>query len=760
MKYRYSIVIPARNAEATIEYTLEALVSQSIPRSFYEIIVVDDGSDDQTADRSRAYADTVIQQSHAGPAAARNRGVDASDGEIIVFTDSDCIPQENWLERLTEPFSDPDVVAVKGAYKTSQRGIVPRFAQIEFEERYTKLRRYDRIDFVDTYSAAVLRSAFIEIGGFDPRFPKADNEDVDFSYKLAARGYLMKFIPEAIVHHRHPRSIGTYLRTKFKRAYWRAMVYRRHPAKLLADSYTPQLLKLQTCIALFIPVSLIMGIFISVFRWLFLILLCAYILSSIPLIRTAIRFDRRIWLIALPLAFLRGLALALGAIVGGLSHRHKDLLIPTLLVGADILALIGALLCAFYLRAGLLQDIFTPFVHDLRTYLTPLPLVLILWLGSFAYLNLYATRVHTTPFIEFLNVLKASILSLLLLMSFSFLTKFDYSRFLVLFFFFSVVPFTVLFRSGVRTIQKRLLRGGYRTVRCLIVGTGETANALIKHLSALSFLGYKTVGRVGPKPDDLHDDIPWIGPNVDIGTLITRYGIDEVYLADMSLSPVETMALAVSCDSAGASCKVLSGFSQMLDDRKELGDMTHIPMVDLSKARFGLIQSALKRMMDLLIASILFLGGSPFLLSGLILVRIKHRGPLFATEDRVGIGGHIFHTYRLSIAGNDIISLLLLKSGLDRLPRLIAVLRGEMSLVGTRGEPPEAVADNPPWERLFLEVKPGLSGLWLVGRAGDLPIASDEEYDFYYLRNRSLLLDIVILIRTLPALWRTERMVD
>jgi lipopolysaccharide/colanic/teichoic acid biosynthesis glycosyltransferase len=83
-----------------------------------------------------------------------------------------------------------------------------------------------------------------------------------------------------------------------------------------------------------------------------------------------------------------------------------------------------------------------------------------------------------------------------------------------------------------------------------------------------------------------------------------------------------------------------------------------------------------------------------------------------------------------------------------------------MSLVGTRGEPPEAVADNPPWERLFLEVKPGLSGLWLVGRAGDLPIASDEEYDFYYLRNRSLLLDIVILIRTLPALWRTERMVD
>lgn len=755
-----SVIIPAYNAESTLGETLFALQHQSLSRSSYEIIVVDDGSDDHTARIARASADRAITQEHAGPAAARNKGAEMAKGDILVFTDSDCVPFPDWLEKLCASFSNHEVVAIKGAYHTRQRSLVARFAQVEFEERYTKLSKYHRIDFVDSYSAAIRRSAFLEVGGFDVRFPKANNEDVDLSYKLAARGSLMQFAPTAKVSHRHPDSLKRYLRTKFFRAYWRAMVYRRHPAKLFADSYTPQLLKLQIVLAPLLLVLLFLGLCHIIPFWTTLAMLALFAACAFPLGKAACAHDRGVLPLVLPLTFVRAFALAAGAIVGGLSHRRRDLLIPLLLLLADSLALLSSLLGAFYLRSNLLQGVFTAFAHDLSIYLRPFPIVLLLWLGSFAYLNLYAVRVHTTPFVEFLGVLKGSVLSLLVIMSLSFLAKFDYSRFLVLVFFVLVVPFTAMFRSLVRTVQKRLLREGYRTIRCLVVGTGETAQTLLNKMLLYPALGYKPIGIVSSSPPDDKKElpVPWVGKNDDVPSVANRYGIDEVFLADPSLSPIETMALALACDSVGASCKVLSGFSPIIAGRDGAASLSNLPMVDLSRARFGPLQVLTKRIMDLVLSSLTLLVMGPLFMVLLLLQWARRIRPLLTIEERVGRSGHLFRTSKLTTSSKpSVIDRLIQRSGMDSLPRLLVVARGEMSLVGPRGEPPQDVAENPPWERLFLEVKPGLTGLWLVGRTGEIPGATDEEYDFYYLRNRSLLLDLVLLLRTLPALWRTGR---
>jgi lipopolysaccharide/colanic/teichoic acid biosynthesis glycosyltransferase len=91
------------------------------------------------------------------------------------------------------------------------------------------------------------------------------------------------------------------------------------------------------------------------------------------------------------------------------------------------------------------------------------------------------------------------------------------------------------------------------------------------------------------------------------------------------------------------------------------------------------------------------------------------------------------------------------KTSLDELPQLINVLRGDMSMVGPRPEMPFIVDKYEEWQRRRLDVKPGITGLWQIVGRKDLPLYLNLEYDFYYIRNQSLLLDLMILIKTIPA---------
>jgi lipopolysaccharide/colanic/teichoic acid biosynthesis glycosyltransferase/GT2 family glycosyltransferase len=254
-----SIIVPAYNAESTLSDCLFALTKQTIPLSDYEIIVVDDGSTDRTPEIAQQFPITYIREENQGPAMARNLGAQNAQGEIILFTDSDCIPEPDWIEKMLVPFkTEPDVVGVKGVYLTQQKQLAARFAQAEFEERYERLKKYQYIDFVDSYSAGFKRDVFLSVGGFDPQFAVANNEDVELSYKLAQQNYKMVFQPEAKVSHLHADTFYDYLYLKLTRAYWRMLAYRRHLGKIAKDSYTPQTLKLQV-ILIFLSILSLLG---------------------------------------------------------------------------------------------------------------------------------------------------------------------------------------------------------------------------------------------------------------------------------------------------------------------------------------------------------------------------------------------------------------------------------------------------------------------------------------------------------------------
>lgn len=311
-----SIVVPAFNAAGRITPCLQALCQQAGPWNA-EILVVNDGSSDNTAEVVGRFSQVrLINQANAGPASARNRGAFEATGAIVVFTDDDCVPVPGWLDAMLKPFADPEIVATKGVYRTCQKELVARFVQTEYEDRYRLMKKSDSIDFVDTYSAAFRRDHFLEMNGFDPQFPLACAEDAELSYRMAARGWKMRFVPEAVVYHKHPQTLSEYLRKKYKFAFWRVVALHSNPQKALKDSHTPQLMKLQL---LFIPALLVAAVVglserLSVFSLAIVVL--AFFLSTLPFVLRVLNKDPSVALASPLLLATRSGAQLLGVAAG------------------------------------------------------------------------------------------------------------------------------------------------------------------------------------------------------------------------------------------------------------------------------------------------------------------------------------------------------------------------------------------------------------------------------------------------------------
>lgn len=314
-----SVVVPAYNAAHTIVACLRALQQQTVAEP-YEIIVVDDGSTDETAVLAQQQGVTVIKRPRGRPAAARNSGIRAANGTLVCCTDADCIPAADWLRELTAPFADPDLVATKGSYTTHQPQLVARFVQLEYEDKYDLLAQQATIDFIDTYSAAYRREVLLANDGFDEQFPYL--EDQELSFRLAARGYKMVFQPTAVVAHRHSHTLARYVRKKAIIGYWKAQVVRRFPQHGVKDSHTPQVMKLQMGLMGLLLASMPL---LLITLWAGLLtggVLLTFFLTTLPFVAKSWGKDRAVALAA-PL-LLAARALALGAGYGwGLVYRQN-----------------------------------------------------------------------------------------------------------------------------------------------------------------------------------------------------------------------------------------------------------------------------------------------------------------------------------------------------------------------------------------------------------------------------------------------------
>lgn len=223
-----SIVIPAYNAAKTLEACLRACLDQTYPEM--EIIVADDGSTDDTAAIAARLGAQCVRQENRGPAAARNTGARAAHGELVAFTDSDCVPQRDWIEQLVAGFA-PGVVAVGGTYGIAN----PRrlLARLVHEEIFVRHARFgDDADFLGSFNVAYRKAAYDAVGGFDESYRAASGEDNDLAYRLQDAGATLRFRHAAVVAHHHPERLGPYLRTQMRHGIWRVKIYLRHRARV------------------------------------------------------------------------------------------------------------------------------------------------------------------------------------------------------------------------------------------------------------------------------------------------------------------------------------------------------------------------------------------------------------------------------------------------------------------------------------------------------------------------------------------------
>ncbi len=234
-----------------------------------------------------------------------------------------------WLNAMLRPFEDPEVVGVKGVYRTTQKSLVARFVQIEYEDRYRLMAGLSSIDFIDTYSAAFRRERFLEMTGYDTSFPVACAEDIELSYRMSARGWKMQFVPEAIVYHTHPDTLSRYLRKKYKFAFWRVLAVRKNPGKAVKDSHTPQLMNLQL---LFPPMLLLAAAFDLIVRPALsasVVVLAVFLISTLPFGWRAIRKDPAVGLASPAFLGARAWAQVLGVGCGLIYARRKSARVPT-----------------------------------------------------------------------------------------------------------------------------------------------------------------------------------------------------------------------------------------------------------------------------------------------------------------------------------------------------------------------------------------------------------------------------------------------
>lgn len=315
---KVSVIIPAYNAASTLHQCLKALREQTIPEVTYEIIVVDDASIDETNSIAHEFPNIrILSVAHQGPAAARNFGAQNARGAILLFTDADCMPLNNWIEMMTVPFEDNQIVGVKGAYFSKQTSLVARFVQAEYEDKYDRMKKEKFIDFIDTYSAGYRKETFLQNGGFDSSFSTSSVEDQEFSFRLAKRGYKMVFIPQArVIHLKHATSLREYFFKKYKIGYWKVRVHKLHPRKLVYDSHTPHSLKFQILLVGLIILFALFGMIMPIFLRISLFAGILFLSTTVPFIVKTWSKDKTVALLSPMLLLTRSIALGLGFALG------------------------------------------------------------------------------------------------------------------------------------------------------------------------------------------------------------------------------------------------------------------------------------------------------------------------------------------------------------------------------------------------------------------------------------------------------------
>jgi len=435
--------------------------------------------------------------------------------------------------------------------------------------------------------------------------------------------------------------------------------------------------------------------------------------------------------------------------------------------------ILAYLLRFYYLPVIPVSKGIPPFI----TYLTLLVIMLPLWYIVFKAFGLYRPRRISSKIAEGMNIAAATSIAIVILVTLTFFVRqYEFSRLTFLYFWINCVIFLsierILFRELLRFIRKR----GYNLRHALIVGTGSLGQDVTDRVHGHPELGIKIRGFLSEDNSQIGNELKGfkvLDTFENIRSVVMNQKIDMV-LITLPLSAHEKLKdILNDIGDEMVSIMLIPDLLELATLRGGIGEFEGMPVISLRDTPLYGWNIVVKRVTDFVLSITILLAVSPLMLVISFLVKVTSRGPVFYSQERMGLDGKIFSMLKFRTmeiqaeketgpvwaAKNDSrrtsIGTFLRKTSMDELPQFFNVLKGDMSIVGPRPEREffiQQFRDKVPKYMLRHKMKAGITG-WaqISGWRGNTSLEKRIECDLYYIENWSLRLDLAIMWLTI---WR------
>jgi exopolysaccharide biosynthesis polyprenyl glycosylphosphotransferase len=356
------------------------------------------------------------------------------------------------------------------------------------------------------------------------------------------------------------------------------------------------------------------------------------------------------------------------------------------------------------------------------------------------------------------------------------------SRLTFIFAWVAIVVLVAFGRSVVRLLRLMARQRGLGIARVVVVGDNSAGRMIMQSIAAQPHLGYQVAGFLALTAGPDFGRFKRLGTLEELPRVCELHGVDEVIIALPSVFHREILGVRDHCQRDGLRFKLIPDLYELSLNRVELDAINSIPLLSIKETTLHGWNQLTKRALDVLLAGIGLTLLSPLWLLIALAIKLDSPGPVLFRQVRVGRGETRFQVLKFRsmredadqmvqqlIAHNEAtgplfkmkndprltrVGRVLRRWSLDEWPQLVNVLRGDMSLVGPRPPLPREVEQYEAWHRRRLEAAPGLTGLWQVSGRSELGFDEMVMLDLYYIENWSLGLDVRILLRTIPAVFR------
>ncbi len=401
-------------------------------------------------------------------------------------------------------------------------------------------------------------------------------------------------------------------------------------------------------------------------------------------------------------------------------------------------------------------------VMPVRIYLSLLAIILPTWAVLLPMFRVYS-ELTLPPLGQMLRLTKAiGFAGLVMAAAISFMNPGASNRFVVVF---TLVIDYILLVSYRIVLMKFSKHGALDIRHVAVVGNGSSAHAFARTIEDHGVWGLKLIG---------------VFHRSDVRALLEAGGVDELILVVDRESLDEFTETFLLCEELGVTARVVLNFFPHSIARMELHEFEGFPLLSFSTTPTNEALMFVRRILDIALALVILLVFGPLaMLPTALLIKLTSPGPVLFKQKRCGLNGRLFTMYKFrSMLDNaeqlrfeletlnemdgpvfkssrdpriTTIGKIIRRRSIDELPQLFNVLRGDMSLVGPRPPLPQEVARYERWQRRRLSMKPGMTCLWQISGRNEVSFEDWMKLDLTYIDNWSLLLDLKILLKTVPV---------